>query len=77
MQKYQCHKIVEAMPIKEMIVHKDGSCTVISHDKEEQAVSRKWMERHKPGVSGYLIRYEDGYTSWSPSNAFEEGYKLL
>lgn len=27
-----------------------------------------------PGIGGYFVRYEDGYTSWSPAKAFEEGY---
>ena len=29
------------------------------------------------GVGGYYVRYEDGFESWSPAKAFEEGYKLL
>lgn len=25
-------------------------------------------------VGGYYVRYADGYESWSPAQAFEEGY---
>lgn len=25
----------------------------------------------------YLVQYDDGYTSWSPKDAFEQGYTLL
>lgn len=28
----------------------------------------------KDGKQGYEVVYEDGYTSWSPKRAFEEGY---
>lgn len=27
-------------------------------------------------IGGYFIHYEDGYTSWSPADAFEAGYHL-
>ena len=27
-----------------------------------------------PDRSGYIVKYEDGYISWSPKKAFEEGY---
>lgn len=29
------------------------------------------------GEPGYSVRYEDGYTSWSPAAAFEKAYRLL
>lgn len=25
-------------------------------------------------IGGYYVRYEDGFESWSPAKAFEEGY---
>ena len=28
-------------------------------------------------VGGYYVRYEDGYESWSPAQAFEEGYTRI
>ena len=30
-----------------------------------------------PAVGDYLVIYEDGYKSWSPSRAFEEGYTRI
>lgn len=27
------------------------------------------------GVDGYIVRYEDGYTSWSPKDVFEKAYR--
>ena len=34
-------------------------------------------DRHmsKAGAPGYMVQYEDGYTSWSPAAAFEAAYR--
>jgi hypothetical protein len=32
------------------------------------------MHKHKPQVGGYFVQYRDGYKSFSPAAAFEEGY---
>ena len=32
------------------------------------------MDRHKPKAGGYYVVYDDGYKSYSPAKAFEEGY---
>lgn len=37
-------------------------------------VSAEWYRRHKPQPGGYYVVYEDGYTSYSPAKAFEDGY---
>ena len=28
-------------------------------------------------IGGYYVRYEDGFESWSPAKAFEEGYTRI
>lgn len=28
-------------------------------------------------IGGYYVQYDDGYESWSPAKAFEEGYTLV
>ena len=40
-------------------------------------ISMEYMGRHKPGVGGYFVVYQDGYKSYSPAKAFEEGYMRL
>ena len=35
------------------------------------------MMAEHPDDLGYLVRYPDGYVSWSPTGAFEDGYDLL
>lgn len=40
----------------------------------EFPVSREYVLKHNPKVGGYYVVYADGYKSWSPAQAFEEGY---
>ena len=40
--------------------------TKIIHAQPEQRI----------GEPGYLVRYADGYESWSPKDAFEDAYRL-
>jgi hypothetical protein len=81
MQRYQCHKIVEAAKIASII----GATVRLAGDDpadvgEIKSVSKEWLSRFKPKVPndlGYFVRYEDGYESWSPTQAFEAGYTLI
>lgn len=41
------------------------------------AVGESYMRKHKPEVGGYYVVYADGYKSFSPAQAFEEGYTPL
>lgn len=34
----------------------------------------EYMQKHQPRAGGYFVVYKDGYESWSPAEAFEEGY---
>jgi hypothetical protein len=35
------------------------------------------LDKHKPEVGGYYVVYKEGYKSFSPAGAFEEGYALI
>lgn len=37
-------------------------------------VSSDLIARGSPNVGDYFVQYLDGYKSWSPAKAFEEGY---
>lgn len=45
------------------------------------SMAQGWAQRHNVDTSdgvlskGYLVRYEGGYVSWSPKDAFEKGYR--
>lgn len=87
--KYKCHKEVHAIKIAS-IKHghdKEGnakfnSCVFYPDDKayEPIEVLGDWCYSKVPLDTedcGYLVVYADGYKSWSPTEAFEEGYTLL
>lgn len=74
MKKYKCHKVVEAMLIDKIEIWHDGSATLNKSGAFEISVGAPWMEKHHPQSGGYYVRYKDGYSSYSPAEAFEEGY---
>ena len=76
--RYQCHKKVWALKIKE-IVGVDGGAEITPEEKGYAAfpVSLEYVNKHNPHVGGYYVVYQDGYKSFSPAEAFEEGYTKL
>jgi hypothetical protein len=83
--QYKCRKIVRAAKITEIKPWIDTT------DPNSKAMAQlvfgeihgtvdvefAWVERFKPVAGGYFVVYEDGYTSFSPAKAFEEGYTKL
>jgi hypothetical protein len=43
---------------------------------ESIGVSPDYIRKHNPQPGGYFVVYDDGYQSFSPAEAFEEGYRL-
>lgn len=41
------------------------------------AVDLYFLQKHAPKVGGYLVFYADGYRSFSPAKAFEDGYTRI
>lgn len=80
MPRYKCHKEVWALKIKEIRRAPSGNATVthsIVPAEEGYApfeVSMEYIERYHPAAGGYYVVYKDGYKSFSPAAAFEEGY---
>lgn len=78
MPLYQCQKQVRALKIEE--IELGLMCSEESTLKLAGGyIVRRdtaWMTRHLPEVGGYFVRYADGYCSYSPAKAFEEGYTL-
>lgn len=90
MPMYQCHKKVYALKIATIeldatVASREGRETdggaALTPTEEGYApfkVDRDYVWRHKPQVGGYYVVYmPDGYISWSPAKAFEDGYTLL
>ena len=83
MPRYQCHKKVWALKIKGMAptdAKEDGSgyenylITPSEGGYAPFKVGIDYMRKHDPQVGGYYVVYDDGYKSFSPAKAFEEGY---
>ena len=65
MKKYIGTKQVEAMPM-----------TLGAYiDKSGRNPYQNSPDVHSMNEPGYLVKYKDGYESWSPAEVFEEAYK--
>ena len=84
--KYKSHKEVWALKINSILRdaetakqhnrETDGSA-LITPDDEGYApfkVDADYLRKHEPVAGGYYVVYKDGYKSFSPAEAFEEGY---
>lgn len=85
--KYNCYKQVSALRIKEIrqapadqeAVNPGGDWILIPYEEGYPPVvvgHYNYYEKHRPEVGGYYVVYADGYKSYSPKQAFEEGYSL-
>ena len=80
MQKYSCHKVVEAFKIFMVSVNDQGLALLCPEDEDTVCnviASDEYMLKNKPEVGGYYVKYEDGYESYSPAEPFEKGYSLI
>lgn len=67
-------KIKEEM--KQFTCIKQVKATLCDLFKAQKIIGRDIYGGDCENMGGYLIQYEDGYMSWSPKKAFEEGYVL-
>lgn len=77
MPRYRCHKEVWALKIK--AVERDA-ITLLHFEEPGYApiqVSYAFDTKHRPEAGGYYVVYKDGYASFSPAEAFEDGYTLI
>lgn len=87
MPKYRCHKEVWALKIAVIKIdgkddpnsETDGSATItpVEEGYGPFKVDSAYMRKHKSQVGGYYVQYKDGYTSFSPADAFEDGYTRI
>ena len=82
--KYKCHKEVFALKIGAIEFDEEGIATLAVEDPFVTIILAKSVsERFKKAIgenyddAGYYVVYEDGYHSWSPTKAFEEGYTKM
>jgi hypothetical protein len=80
LQRYKSHKLVDAGKIQAIHYRGVGDDSVIEWVQaggRQYPVPENFGARGKPVLNDYLVRYEDGYVSWSPAAAFESGYTLV
>lgn len=85
--RYRSHKEVRALKIKEVIIGYDTSRGTPTFQGAEIRfedgryapilVEDSYVAKHNPQAGGYYVVYPDGYKSWSPAGAFEDGYTAL
>lgn len=75
MPLYKSHKFVWALKIAR-VEYELGRTYLFFEDPGHEPISKapSWDAKFNPHVGGYLVVYADGYTSFSPAQAFEEGY---
>ena len=89
MPTYKCHKEVWALKIAKIELDSekaqqenretDGSAIITPEEKAFAPfkVDGNYVFKHKPQVGGYYVVYQDGYKSFSPAEAFEDGYTKI
>ena len=89
MPRYKCHKEVHALKIERIDLDStiaiaegrdtDGSAMITPSDPGFATfkVDHEFLRKHSPKVGGYYVVYKDGYKSFSPAEAFEDGYSRL
>lgn len=88
--KYQCHKQVWALKIKDINRYEfltdpitktkpADHATIFPENKQYMPfeVDEAYLKKHNPQIGGYYVVYPDGYKSFSPADAFEDGYTLI
>ena len=86
MPRYKSHKIVHALKIKALeqvtpdpAAEKPQHPYVLLMTPVESGYAKLYLDeafvnKHRPFVGGYYVVYPDGYKSFSPAKAFEDGY---
>jgi|SRR5688500_7630260 hypothetical protein len=90
MPRYKCHKEVWALKIKNLVLQTAEDLTGSEGPSPDGAmlypeeagygpfyIEQSYLDKHKPEVGGYYVVYKDGYKSFSPAGAFEEGYACI
>jgi hypothetical protein len=88
MPRYRSHKEVWALKIERVQLdiddarvenrETDGSARLFVEEPYATVrVTGEYVRKHQPQAGGYYVVYKDGYQSFSPAEAFEEGYTRL
>jgi hypothetical protein len=83
MPRYRCHKEVHALKIADITPNPNPrglDFPLTLHFEEKRfapiKIDRELSRKH-PQIGGYYVVYADGYASFSPAKAFEDGYTRI
>ena len=79
MPKYVCHKEVHALKIESLYTSGHGHIMMVPALDGFATIrlDPEYVNKHGPQAGGYYVVYEDGYKSFSPAKAFEDGYTAV
>ncbi len=78
MPRYLCHKEVSALKIARLEWTTTQWRVHFEHPGFEPIlVDAAWVREKRAEAGGYYVVYDDGYTSYSPAAAFEQGYQFI
>jgi len=81
MPRYECHKKVWALKIRNLKPRTPDDGTLLLEPDDAGYASfilpAEFVAKHKPEAGGYYVVYTDGYKSFSPAKAFEDGYTKI
>lgn len=77
MPRYRSHKEVRALKIKLIELMGPNRWHLTFDEPGHVPKDDAWMKKFDPQIGGYYVVYADGYSSYSPAQAFEEGYTLI
>ncbi len=66
-ERCQWERIRGVVPLKTFIVPEESGIAPFE-------ISQQYLSKHQPCIGGYYVVYQDGYSSFSPAEAFESGY---
>jgi hypothetical protein len=81
--QWRSHKIVRAGKVMAQQVEDTGEGIAILTVEDVNGAPCKvevpdnFFARGAPSPGDYVVIYDDGYKSWSPAKAFEEGYTRI
>ena len=73
---YNCHKQVRALKISKTVDNPNKSIDIFFEDGNYAPINQEVDKKPTPEAGWYYVVYKDGYTSFSPAEAFEDGYSL-
>lgn len=75
MKTYSCNKIVKAEPMTLGFFESTRNRKMYPNVNKDS--NNTDDTQYDATADGYLVKYEDGYESWSPKAVFEAGYRCI